>query len=436
MKLSVTILIIILFVPAVNCQEELNLQTAVSLALKNNFSILIAKNELEAADNNITAGTSELLPRLNSDASYIKSHTDSDQEYFDGRVVQRDNAVATNFSAGISLNWTIFDGLGMFASLERFKALRESSEINLKNEIETNIASVVRSYYDIVRLYGRLEVVERTLAVSEERFRITESMKEVGSASKFELLQAQVDLNEDRSLFLAEELSLFNAKSTMNILLGRDPSYDFIINDTILIAGVFQLDDLKELTINNNSELKLAGQSIQLAKLDVRLAASNWFPQIDLRAGYDYVRSESQAGFLKSNKTSGFNYGILASFNLFNGFNTRLQHENARIFLENSEIRFAEIRNRIEAVLFNTYKRYEISLHITELETENYKASEENVAIAMERLKLGNITPLEFRETQLDLLNAKNRLMNAQFEAKNAETELLRLTGQLLREKE
>jgi outer membrane protein TolC len=69
------------------------------------------------------------------------------------------------------------------------------------------------------------------------------------------------------------------------------------------------------------------------------------------------------------------------------------------------------------------------------LEKENLKAADENVGIAFERLRLGNITPFEFREVQTQLFEGKSRLVTAQFEAKSAETELLRLGGILIEAK-
>ena len=70
---------------------------------------------------------------------------------------------------------------------------------------------------------------------------------------------------------------------------------------------------------------------------------------------------------------------------------------------------------------------------IIELEQENLQYTKQSQEIALERFRLGTINSVELREAQLSLLNAENRLILAQIEAKNAETELLRLSGDLLR---
>jgi outer membrane protein TolC len=279
-----------------------------------------------------------------------------------------------------------------------------------------------------------MEVLERTMAISEERVRIAESKKEVGSGSKFELTQARVDLNEDRSAFVVEQLRLSEAKSNINLIMGRDPSAEFVIQDSINIRNDFNFDDLREILNTNNSDILIAEQDVNVASADVDIARSDWFPRIDLIGGYDYIRSESESGILKSNKTSGFNYGLSAYFNIFEGMNTNIRSQTSKLTFENNKIALNETINRIHSQLFNTFKTYQASIEVVDLETENYTAAEENVTIALERFRLGSITSLEFREVQIDLLNAQNRLVNAQYTAKTAETELLRLTGQIVTE--
>ncbi|MEP5047608.1 MAG: TolC family protein, partial [Balneola sp.] len=73
------------------------------------------------------------------------------------------------------------------------------------------------------------------------------------------------------------------------------------------------------------------------------------------------------------------------------------------------------------------------ALSLIELEQENLQFTKQSLDIALERFRLGTINSVELREAQLSLLNAENRLIIAQIEAKNAETELLRLSGDLLR---
>lgn len=426
-------LIIIIFSQFLFSQEVLTPEDAVRIALQNNYSISIAKNEAMIADNNYSIGNAGILPELDAAGSYSKSINNTTQEFFDGRRVERDGAVSSTLAAGISLNWTIFDGLGMFASLSRLKSLRETGEYNFKLQIEDNISGVLVTYYAIVRISEVLEVIKTNIQISEERVKLAANKLEVGSGSRFDLRQAQVNLNEDKSSLLREELNLSRAKILLSTFLGRKGSEDFNVIDTIIFRRDLVLEDLSLSLKDHNSLLKISEVNRTISELDINLARSELFPRISLNAGYNFIESESEAGLLQINRNYGLNYGITASLNIFNGLNTKRNIENAQINLMNSELAFHEIKQLIEADLLNTFSRYENSKKIVDLEMQNLYAAEENLDIALERLKLGNITPLEFRETQINFFNAKSRLVTAQFEAKSAETELLKLSGQLVK---
>jgi outer membrane protein len=431
------VFILTVFIIALNhqsySQETLTLQDAIAITLSNNFSISIARNESKIAENNSTIGNAGFLPTLDASGSYTKSSSNAKQEYFDGRTIDRSGAKSTNINAGINLNWTIFDGLAMFGNINMLKELKRIGKANFKSEVENNIADVTETYYNLIREKQVLDVLRETITISEERVRIAQSKKDVGSGSKFDLRQAQVDLNEDKSNLLKEELTYEQLKVSLNQLMGRDVNTDFGVKDTILVNENLNLDGLKDLSLLRNTDLYIAKRTLNLAEINLNFARSEWFPTISLVGGYNYTNSESQAGFIKSNKNYSLNYGISASFNLFNGLNTSRKIENAEIEIENSKLNYDLVRTGIEANLLNIYKKYLNSLELVNLEEENLTIARESVDIALERLRLGNITPLEFRETQQKLIDAKSRLVSAQYDAKSAETELLRLSGQLIK---
>ncbi len=411
----------------------MTLEDAVKIALSNNFSINIARNESKIADNNASIGNAGFLPSLDASGTYLKSSNDTKQEYVDGRIINSNGAQSTNITAGLNLNWTIFDGLEMFANIDMLKELNKIGQENFKSEVENNIADITDVYFNLIREKQVLDVLNETIVISEERVRIAESKKDVGSGSKFDLRQAQVDLNEDRSNLLKEELTYEQLKVSLNQLLGRDVSSDFNVGDTINIDMNLNLDQLKSLTLSQSTALEIARKNLTLSDINLRLSRAELYPVISLNGGYNYTNSESEAGFIKSNRNYSLSYGVTASLNLFNGLNTRRKIENAEIGIENSKLNFDQVRTGIEANLLNTYKKYLNSLQLVKLENENLTIAKESVDIALERLKLGNITPLEFRETQRKLIDAKSRLVSAQFDAKSAETELLRISGQLIK---
>ncbi len=414
-------------------QQVLTPEDAVRIALQNNYSIKIAKNSKDISDNNSTIGNAGFLPSLDASGSASKSVNNIRQEYSNGGSVDKTGAGSRNYNAGITLSWTVFDGLKMFASLEQLKEIKKAGEVNYKLAVEQNISDVLTTYYDVVRQEQVLAVIKRTVAISEERLKITEAEKEVGAASRFDLLRAQVDLNQDKSALMNQELTLQQSKTKLNRLLGRNVDTGFDVVDTIAVRHDLAYDDLLSDAMRKNSELLLAQQNKNIADAQLSLERGDLLPKISLNLGYNFSRSESDAGFFKSSRTMGLTYGVSASLNLFNGLNTRRRIENAQVSIESNEFAYKQTEDLIKASLLNAYHKYSNSLQRVKLETDNYKATEENVSIALEQLKAGSITPLDFRVVQQNLMDAKSRLLSAEYDAKSSETDLLRISGLLLR---
>jgi outer membrane protein TolC len=431
--LAITVAIFLMVGGFTNAQEVLTPQDAVKIALENNYSIKIAKNEKDIAENNSSAGNAGFLPTVDASGSYSRSSNDTKQNYSNGQTVNVNGAINKNYAAGINLNWTIFDGLKMFASLDQLKELKKIGETSYKKAVEQNISDVLATYYDIARQELLLQVIKKNVSISEERLKIVENEKSVGSASKFDLLKARVDLNSDKSALLNQEQSLQVARTTLNRLLGRDINTNFLIQDTIVVNKNLAFSDLKSVTMDKNSDLMLAKQNKILSEAQLRLERADLMPKISLNLGYNYTKSESGAGFFISSKTTAFSYGATVSLNLFNGLNTRRRMENAQVGIESSEYSYNQSLEQVNAELKNTYLKYSNSLQLIGLESENYKSAEENVDLALEKLRVGAITPLDFRTSQKDMLDAKSRLVSAQYDAKTAETDLLKISGQLIK---
>lgn len=430
----ICVIVLVIFVPVIaSAQEVLSPQDAVLQGLNHNYSINIAKNSKDIAENNASIGNAGILPTLDATGSASKSINNTSQQYSNNTSIDVSGVVSKNYAAGINLNWTIFDGLKMFASLDQLKEMQKVGESNYKLTVEQNINDILSTYYDIVRQKQVLEATQRSVAISEERLKITQSQKDVGSASKFDVLRAQVDLNGDKSTLMNQELTLQQAKTKLNQLLGRDVTTKFDVIDTIEVKTDLSYDDLFSVTMQKNNQISLANQNKNVAESQLKLERGDLLPVISLNLGYNYARSESGAGFFISSNTTGITYGVSASFNLFNGLNTRRRIENAEVSIESSELAFKQIQDQVKADFENTFLKYKNSLQLVKLESENYNAAEENSDIALEKLKVGSITPVDFRQVQLDLMNAKSRLLSAEYDAKTSETDLLQISGQLVK---
>ncbi len=411
----------------------LTLDDAIRIGLQNNYSILIAENLSEIDENNVTLGNAGFLPRVSANARKSQSIEDSRTEFSGSSIPNQEveGAKSTTTAASAELGWTVFDGLRMFTTYEKLKQLNSLGKQEAQLAIEQTLAEIISAFYNIVQLKQSYSVLENTVDISQERIRIAETQLDLGSGSEYDLIQARADLNADSAAMIRQEVALNDAKILLNQILARDVEESFEVSDDIPLRKQLNYVNLEQQMLANNLNISIARLNQEVAELGIKEIQGERFPDISLNLGYNYNQNELGSGILEFNQSDGLTYGISASINLFNGFNLNRRIENAKIALRNNELALEEQKKEAEAGLRSAYQNYANTLKLVDLESKNLKYAEQSVDIALERFRLGTINSLELREAQRTLISAENRLIQAQYEAKIAETELLRLSGQL-----
>ena len=132
-------------------QQILTLNEVLKLALENNFSIQVAKNEAEISKNNNYAGAAGMLPTIAASANQDNVVNNTQQKFLNGTENNRDDAKSYQLNTGVELGWTIFDGLKMFATKNKLNQLQEIGELKMKLQIEQVFSKVTRAYFEIVQ---------------------------------------------------------------------------------------------------------------------------------------------------------------------------------------------------------------------------------------------------------------------------------------------
>jgi len=414
-------------------QEKLALQQAIELALKNNYDILIEKNNAQIAANNNSLGNAGMLPKIDLQASTNLADNATKQEFSSGLVVDKAGVKSTNINAGVFLTWTLFDGMKMFATHKRLQEMEMMGQLSSKIQIENTIVQVITNYYNIVRQTQLIKGLSENMLISEERLKIAQKKFEIGSGSKLEVLQAKVDKNAQASNLFRQKTMLNELKNNLNQLLVRAAETEFDVEAEIPVEFKLKYDDLKNSIQKNNAELKYAQMNIAVTSKLLRESKSQLYPRLNFNANYLFSRSENQAGFALLNQNLGLNLGFTASWTIFNGFTTNNQIKNARLQLENANYEYNTAKVLLDIQLFNLFKKFQDDAKILELEEENTKLAKEAVDIALERFRIGSSNSLELKEIQKSYDDALTRLAEAQYNAKVTETQLMKLNGEIVK---
>ena len=185
-------------------------------------------------------------------------------------------------------------------------------------------------------------------------------------------------------------------------------------------------------TLSANTSLLIAQKNRLISELDYKKARSRSYPYLRLNAGYGYTTNWYEVGNTDWQQRLGLSYGVTIGLNLFDGFNRRREQRNARIQIENRALRLQDLELSLRADLSNFWMAYQNNLNLWSLEKENLIVAQENYSIAMERYRLGDLSGIELREAQNNLLAAEERQSIAEYATKICEISLLQLSGQIL----
>lgn len=429
--------LVFIFSKPLFAQNKLTVEQAIAATIENNFDIQLLRNDSTAYALDKLYARAAFLPRVNATTGLLYTNNNQKQKLADGTKRQRKDVRSNNFNGAVQLNWTVFDGFKMFATRDKLSQFVLLGELNIKNQMVNSVAAVVNNYYNIVRQKQQLKAIEEQMSINEERVKLAEKKLSVGLGAKPDLLQGKVDLNAQKAARLKQQTLIDQLKEQLNQLMNVAMNTRYEVSDTIPFSDNIILGDIMGTVETSNPQLQVTKKNIDIGKLTLKERKADRYPVVSLNSAYSYSKTENKTVVnpftLLYNQNNGFNYGVGVTIPIFNGFNVRRQIQQAQLDIDYLNISYKNQKSQIDLGITNAFKDYEMQQKTLALEEENILLAKENVFIALERLRLGISTALELRETQKSLELAYDRLIAARYNTKLAETELLRLKGDLVK---
>jgi outer membrane protein len=438
MRIKILFIFLCLAAGAAKAQTRpLTLNEAIAASLQNNYDIQLSRNDSLLAALNNSYATYAFYPRLSANAGIVQNRNQQRQEFKD--TTRRGNVRTTNTTASLNLNWTLFDGFRMFITRRRLNELVELGELQIKAQVVTTVAAVMQTYYDIVRQEQQLRAIQEQMTLSAERLKLAQYRFDIGVGVKPDMLQAQIDLNGQRSQALTQQTAIDKLKDQLNNLLVLPMGTAFTVADTsITFQQGILLDSVRAGIDLTNPELLVAKQNLVIADLALQERRAERWPTVEFNSAYNFSQTKNQNVINPItqpllNRNAGLNYGLTATIPIFNGYATRRNIQAAQLDIDYQRLQYERSQATINTNLMTAYKDYDLYQRALALEEENIKLVRENIYIARERYRLGVSTFLEMRTAEQSLAEAQNRLIQARYNTKVAEIELMRLRGDLVR---
>ena len=411
----------------------LSKRDAVDLALENNYDIRIAEGNVESAENSASIYNSGYLPSISASGGANYNVVDNFVELQDGSSGEEKGVQAYSFNGGVSLDYTVYNGLGRKYNYARLKENYNLSELQARRVIENSIVNIFAIYYEVARLTQNVDSQFETIDISRRRLQRMKFGYDYGQNTQLDVLNAEVDYNNDSITLRNLSLELSNVKRDLNVLIGRDVAIDFVVDTTITYMTGLYFEDLMNHAMDNNVVVLQNEGLLRTAEYGVKVDKSALIPRIGLSANYSYNdRFNGSTAPFKSQKTLGPNVNANLFWNIFDGGLTKVRVQNAKIAVQNQEIVRQQSLQILQRNVNNAWAFYQNSLFVLEAEKKNLQTNQRNFDRTLEQQKLGQITSIEFRQAQLNLLNAQLNFNRAKYSAKTAELALLQLAGDLM----
>lgn len=410
-------------------QQPLSMERAVGRALENNLGIQIARQQVEMAAVGNSWGAAGALPQIGLGAS--ASNAISDQSENPTSFIQ-DRLQSESVNVSGQLNWMLFDGLGMFANKRALERLVEQADGQAALVIEQTVAATMLAYNGVLVQKALSEVLLSAMDVSRARLQWMEARKATGAATTFDRLQLENALLTDSLAWWQQQANIEQATIALNRLMGESAEMDWEWGSSLEVPDAMNdFEALRARALSSATVIQNALISLSIAETGVQQAQARQSPTLSLNANQNEQTSRFAAGELSGEGASKNLAASLAlNFNLFNGGATRRAIQQAKIQLTMAENQTEDERREVDRLLHDAWSRWTISSEVFSISQQLTDNNRQAIQIAEERLASGAINSLDFRDVQIQLLQAEQQQLQSLNDWQGADIELRRLSGE------
>ena len=433
MKLNHLIFLFSLFLVNLSYgQALLTKAEAAKITLENNYDIKLASNDIIIAEQNTSKVLNGYRPTVNANAGLNSNFGGSRTKFATGNEIEINNAFSWGGSAAVTGNYTLYDQ-NREETIKQLRELVSLSGLQKQLTIEQQLLQLFNVYYEVAQISANLGVLQRTLSVSRQRVLRAQYRFEYGQGPRLDLLNAEVDYQRDSINFLNSQQLLSNARRNLNVIMGMEVNSSFKIDTTITYIPDLTLPALTEKAKARNTAIQLINKNLDITQQEFNIIDAGKKPTLGATGSYSYNFSDNpEQSFTSFSTNNGLALGLNLNWNLFDGGIRKKRKEITQINIASQQIQKTQLEQQLERDVMNAWESYQTSLYILQAELTNFSTAKLNMERTEEQFKIGQISSVEFRQAQLNLLNAETSYNTSKYSAKVIELQLLQLSGELL----
>ncbi len=422
--------------PQAQVPGQVGIEQAIALTLAHNFDIQVASSNAEISRNNATPGNAGFLPTVTADGGFNYANNNTKTEFADPNLeaIDASGAVTETVTANLTVNYTIYNGNSRTINLQRLKNTAYVNELNLRASIEAAVQSAIVQFLQAANTFEGYQIAIESVKLSQKRYLRAKENYNFGNFTRLQLLNAEVDLKADSTNMVQARLQYQNAIKLLNNILGIPPQSQYDIDTVFTFATDYQYESLLNNALQHNTSYLVGRASITDSELGVKLNRAALLPSLNLSGGYSYNNTSYEANFLSSTRSNGLNAGLNLSYTLFDGKNRKRNIQNAIVQEQIQQVNLQKTESTLRTNLLNSYNDFITNTELLQLQQRNLALAQANFQRSQEAFGTGQITGIELREAQLNLINAKYAVSQQRIQTKVSEVSLLYYSGNLVQQ--
>jgi len=441
----ISLLMVLLFsVSGYSQTDALSLSDCINIALQHNPTIVRTMNTDDAADEDVLASYSGILPQINLSATSgrveaggrdtegdVPIGVDSLGNYIYERRIITQPGYLTDFNRfGLDVYQNLFDGGEWWQAIGYAKSQRKASAYGLVSTINTTVYSTQEAFFNVLKNLKLLEVNQLAVERSQDQLNKTEKMFELGAVAKVDVYRSRVNLGNDKIQMLLQKNALLTSKQNLNLVMGRDPQTPLEIKPEFELPSSFpDLEELFQHALNKNPDLMREAEYVNSADILTSRSYAVLWPSLNAFFSYNRSHEGLEKVYGEWDKNWNMHWGLSLRWNLFNGFNDKVRIQKNKLAHRSSMVTQEEMKRNIKSGIVNQVDNFNSYLEIIEINEGNLEAAQEEFRLAEERYRIGSGTALEVREAQVNLNRAEQTLVAAKYNARMTQANLEKTLG-------
>ena len=397
---------------------DMTLDKCIELALGNNPQINSAFHDILASDTRIKQVWSNYFPQLSWQSGYTRI-----------RQLQLSDALGRNLTFNyytlgqITLQQMLYD-FGVTQNQATIKRLDyEAYKTTLSATINDVIFQTKDAYYNLLYAFEKRRVAKDTVDKFELFYNQAKAFYEIGMNPKVDVTIAEVNLSNAKLQLIQADNAVNLAVAKLNNVMGVPFIDKYNVQERLKYQPVdITFNQSVETAREARPELKLAEIKVESANQTLKLVKKSYFPTLSIEGQY-------QKGGKSWNSNYGYNFGGYLNFPTINGMLIKNEIKEARYLYDKEIANAKNTQNQIYLEIQNAFLMLEEKKNQMPVAILNVKQSKENYELSYGRYRVGEASPTELKDAQINYQQAQLSYYNALYQYNSAKASLEKAIG-------